>query len=462
MKALVSCPNLQGALSRFSLAVVDLGEDRVQWVDTTAFVDPKHDLGITGVAIFPDMVLLAVQSPARPRLVKLTGALEYRETIEVPGLRDPHGIAVAGRVALLASTGTNEVLAVDVDTGQSWKHWSFPETNERDVLHLSSIATHEGRILASTHNDPRPGEGRSGCGCIFELATGEILVDGLERPHSLTSIDGHLHFLNSSSGGIVRLDPEGRVEEGPKIEGFARGIAAFGDRLVVGSSSHRLHSRKLGVMTPNQQMTEGWMSDLRFRSSISIVDHASLYPRRSVDFTLLAPEIFDICILSADPSPAVLLDDAMILRAASQRHELWRLRYQVERQHAQIDKLKTYMGRRRLHEKAVIRQVQFNGVVLSGTAFDPDRPEAAIHIRAAIDNRHVFYARADLARSEGSVAEVRRPRFALQVPPSVLGRDRHRIELDVPDAATCEKVVLELTSNTMPRNEISGVPEISS
>lgn len=461
MKVLVSCPNLQGQLSRFSLAVITLEGDGIDWVDTRAFIDPRVDLGITGIAVLPDMTLVAIQSPSRPRVVKLSNALEYWETIEVPGLKDPHGMAVMDRTILMASTGTNEILAVDVDTGRTWKHWTFHETTDRDVLHLSSIALHDGRVLVSTHNSPLPGPDRSGCGCILDVATGESLVDGLERPHSLASIGGHLHFLNSSSGGIARLGEGGRIEAGPRIEGFTRGIALAGGRLLVGASSLRLHSRKQGVTTPNEQTNEGWMTDRRYRSSIAVLDQVSFEVQRSIGFTLLAPELFDIAVLEAEPSPHVLLGNAEVLRSASQRHEIWMLRLRLERQHEHIGKLRAAMHRRRLHEKAVIRLVRFNGTTLSGVAFDPDRPDAAIHVRAAIDGRHVFYARSDLARAEPSESEVRRPRFALQIPPSVLGRARHRIEIDVPDAASCEKVILELSSVPPARAGTSTVTELN-
>ncbi len=444
MKVLLSSPNLPGVPSRYCLSVLDLDGRFFRWIDTSAFIDTRTDLGITGIAAIPDGVLLAIQSPSRPRIVRLSPHLVYQKAIEVPGLRDPHGLAVADGVVYVASTGTNEILAFDPDTGRHWRHWAFGERTDRDVLHLSSLAFHDGRLLATAHNHPLKEAFPSDCGCIIEPSGGGVLLSDLHRPHTLISSVGRLHFLNSAGGSIARLGPDGAIDREAVLGGFLRGVARVGDKLIVGSSSQRLHSRKLGVANANLALDEAWIGDRRFKSSIVVLDAETFVIWERIDFTLMAPEIFDVHPLVVEPDPRVLLDEAEMLRSCSMRHEIWALRTRVDRQREALAKTAQGDARRHVHERAVISFTGFDGGAISGEAYNPTRPGSAVYVRVIVDGQHVFYARSDLGRGQAVDVMAPRPRFSLQIPTGMLGQHRHRIELDVPDASQCAKVVLDL------------------
>jgi len=445
MKVLLSCPNLQGALCRLSLCILDLDRGHFQWVDTGGFLQAGTDLGVTGLARVADGYLLAIQSPTRPRLVHLAPDLTYMRSATVEGLRDPHGLAVEGESVFVASTGTNTVYRYEPKSGRFWTHWRFERNPAQDALHLSSVLVADGALLATAHNDPRSYPARDGRGCVLNLDTGAVVVEGLDHPHSLAQLAGRLHVLDSQRGELLRLAADGTVELRSALGGFLRGIAPVAGRLLVGISSHRLHSRKEGAMLAYQSMDDGWMTDPKFRSAIALVDPLTLAEQKRYEFTLLAPEIFDALPLTSDPAESVLIDDAALWRTATMRHEIWMLTRRGHERSSALSRLRGEVRRRVLHDHAILRVDGITQNTLRGTAFDPAQPANPTHVRVVIDDRHVFYARADLARaSAGAAADDRRPSFSLQLPSSVLSNGRHVVVVDIPDAIRCEPVVLEV------------------
>ena len=102
---------------------------------------------------------------------------------------------------------------------------------------------------------------------LFDLASGEIAVQGLSMPHSPRWHNGRLWLLESGRGTLAVADPgAGTVETVAELPGFTRGLCFLGDLAFVGLSqiresstfgdlpvTHRLQERQSGV----------WMVDLR-------------------------------------------------------------------------------------------------------------------------------------------------------------------------------------------------------
>lgn len=114
-----------------------------------------------------------------------------------------------------------------------------------DRCHLNGVAFEDGHprfVTALGRTDTPRGwqENRYAGGVLVDVASGEVLLDGLAMPHSPRIIDGDLYFLTSADGALCRADPEaGRYEVVTRVPGFARGLARLGPYLFVGHSRIR-------------------------------------------------------------------------------------------------------------------------------------------------------------------------------------------------------------------------------
>jgi uncharacterized protein (TIGR03032 family) len=126
-----------------------------------------------------------------------------------------------------------------------WKPPFLSRPAAEDRCHLNGLAMLDGRpkyVTAFSRTDTVDswrGRLRDG-GCVVDVESGEIVVDGLSMPHSPRIHRGQLWVLNSGTGWFGRVDI-GRGEFVPLTfcPGFARGLAFHGDYAVVGLSASR-------------------------------------------------------------------------------------------------------------------------------------------------------------------------------------------------------------------------------
>ena len=155
------------------------------------------------------------------------------------GTVDIHDVLLAGGLMYLAATQDNAVMCLDGDYNCMEK-WQLP--GEEDSSHLNSVALYKGRLLASVfgrftkHREYK--EGTRGRGQIIDIRSGEVLLEGLSQPHSLT-VDGDLlYFCCSQDKTLYAYDGQ-RFVSSVLLPGYARGVAIGENFIYVGLSLSR-------------------------------------------------------------------------------------------------------------------------------------------------------------------------------------------------------------------------------
>jgi len=162
-------------------------------------------------------------------------APRFVESIPLPTVIDVHALVLDGEHVIVASTGSDEVVRVNLADGDCdilWRAGSAP----KDTHHLSGLLMHEGRLL-STAFGPRLGRSWADAvdGYIYDLSSGVYLARGIYQPHSPASHEGSLYFCESPRGFIRSL--YGAVQF---VAGYARGLVfTGGDSYAAGCSVAR-------------------------------------------------------------------------------------------------------------------------------------------------------------------------------------------------------------------------------
>jgi Domain of unknown function (DUF4915) len=167
---------------------------------------------------------------------------------------DIHDVLVDQNLIYLAATQSNEVICVDSNYNRV-NSWRLP--GEEDSSHLNSVAIYRGELIASIfgsftkHREYK--EGTLGLGKIINVRTGEVLIDGLSQPHSLTVKDDLLYFCSSEEKKLYVYDGK-RIINTVLLPGYARGVAVGDNYIYVGISLSRnietnLHELSSGAIS---------------------------------------------------------------------------------------------------------------------------------------------------------------------------------------------------------------------
>ena len=126
-----------------------------------------------------------------------------------------------------------------------WKPAFISRLAAEDRCHLNGLAFDNGELRYATavsRSDVADGwrDRRTGGGIVIDVATQEIVADGLSMPHSPRLRDGRLWLLNSGAGELGFIDvATGRFEPVAFCPGYARGLAFAGNFAIVGLSLAR-------------------------------------------------------------------------------------------------------------------------------------------------------------------------------------------------------------------------------
>lgn len=172
-------------------------------------------------------------------LVSDTRGIElYRR---VDALVDAHDAVWLDGELVVASTSSNSLLWLGAG-GDVTRTWTAPGSG--DAWHLNSLVVDDGRLLACAFGRferhrgwAAPGAAR-GRGIVFDVESGETVVDGLSCPHTPFRLDGRWAVCDSADDALVVLD-DGRVVERVDLGGWTRGAAVVGDWVYVGVSARR-------------------------------------------------------------------------------------------------------------------------------------------------------------------------------------------------------------------------------
>ena len=190
---------------------------------------------------------------------------------------DAHDVLLTPNRCLAVSTLDNSL----VELGGRRPRSVHVLPGEPDSWHFNCVADVQGELFASAFR--RGGTFRQwaenpyGSGCVFSLATGGVVADGLSMPHSPRLVDGLWLICDSARNDLIEVDPEHPSERVRTVGlgGYTRGLDLDDDHLYVGISPER----KNGV-------------DASATASLAIVDRKSW---NLVDRVPVAcPEVYDV------------------------------------------------------------------------------------------------------------------------------------------------------------------------
>ena len=126
-----------------------------------------------------------------------------------------------------------------------WRPPFISRLAAEDRCHLNGLAMDDGKpayVTMVSRSDVVDGwrDRRSDGGLVMDVATGEVVADGLSMPHSPRLANGKLYLLDSGAGRFGAVDPaNGQFEEICFCPGFARGLSIHGDYALIGLSLPR-------------------------------------------------------------------------------------------------------------------------------------------------------------------------------------------------------------------------------
>jgi hypothetical protein len=248
--------------------------------------------GVTGLATGERFVFAIAQAGAGPaELLVLDRAdlsLVGRHAFE-PG-SDPHSLWAAEDALFVVSTGTDELLRLDLDGSEVvsattvWR--PDPGGTRHDVHHLNAVIELGGALLVSGFG-PKAGQlWRSAAdGFVHDVTADAAVATGIDQPHSPAAVGDRLAYCESRTRS-VRVVGE---ERAARLPGYTRGLCLAGDRLFAATSVGRRVSKSTGLLNnPNDP------GEAAGRCTVSRLDPDTLEVEASLDLGHHAREIYDL------------------------------------------------------------------------------------------------------------------------------------------------------------------------
>jgi uncharacterized protein DUF4915 len=190
-------------------------------------------------------VLRDAGDPDGPGEVLVSDAKGIELYRRVDALIDAHDTVWHDGELVVASTSSNSLLWLGAG-GEVMRAWKAPGSG--DAWHLNSLVVDGGRLLACAFGrfDEHRGWAAPGAapgrGLVFDVESGETVIEGFTCPHTPFRLDGRWAICDSAELALVVLDDDGTVAERVALGGWTRGAAVAGDRLYVGISARRHES----------------------------------------------------------------------------------------------------------------------------------------------------------------------------------------------------------------------------
>jgi uncharacterized protein (TIGR03032 family) len=186
-----------------------------------------------------------------------------------------------------------------------WKPSFISQLVAEDRCHLNGMATENGvpkYVTCVSRSDVADGwrDRRIDGGVVVDVATNEVVVEGLSMPHSPRLHDGKLWMLNSGKGELGWVDPsKGEFNPIAFCPGFARGLTIIGNHAVVGLSEPR--TKKTFDDLPLQSLLEE--KDTKPRCGLMVIDLKTGSTVEWVRIEGVIAELFDVGFLSGVKAP---------------------------------------------------------------------------------------------------------------------------------------------------------------
>ncbi|HEV3449320.1 MAG TPA: TIGR03032 family protein [Gemmataceae bacterium] len=227
------------------------------------------------------------------------------------GNLDVHDVVVesSGRV-VFAVTSFNCLATVSerYNFAPLWRPPFVSALVKEDRCHLNGIALDEGAVHYVTlvsRCDVADGwrDHRRDGGCILEVSSGRVVLDGLSMPHSPRVHAGQLWVLDSGTGRLGRVDrTHGRFELLAFCPGYLRGLAFAGNYAVVGLSRPRHDKNFGGLELETNLIAKGAQP----RCGLSVIDLRSGEESHWLRIEGGVRELYDVIVLPEVLRPAAL------------------------------------------------------------------------------------------------------------------------------------------------------------
>lgn len=189
-----------------------------------------------------------------------------------------------------------------------WKPPFISRIAAEDRCHLNGLAMRDGEpayVTCVGRSDANEGwrEHRRAGGLLIDVASNEIIAQGLSMPHSPRWYRGRLWLLNAGSGEFGHLDlASGRFEPIAFCPGFLRGLSFVGDYAVVGISQQR-ENRSFTDLLLDQRLAE---RGVKARCAIQIIDLRRGDVVHELRIEGAIAELFDTAVLSGCRNPGAV------------------------------------------------------------------------------------------------------------------------------------------------------------
>lgn len=168
------------------------------------------------------------------------GMVMYRR---LDAVKDPHDLRWSVAGIEVVSTGTNEIVTLDV-AGEVVSTWRPVPGLEGDCWHLNCPAEVQGRHYISAfgdfklHREWNPWqENATGRGFLYDIANGQPLISGLTAPHTPMWTGRSWLVCDSGVGDLVEFDADGAELRRKHIGNWTRGMILGEEWLLVGTTS---------------------------------------------------------------------------------------------------------------------------------------------------------------------------------------------------------------------------------
>ncbi|MCB9283330.1 MAG: TIGR03032 family protein [Lewinellaceae bacterium] len=258
-------------------------------------------------------VLVLVNSPELafhyPRQPRTYDALYMPRAAYYTGQIDIHDLDYGAGGELFA-VNTSFSCLIKIDDNYSftpiWKPPFISHLASEDRCHLNGMAMQDGKpkyVTAFSTGDKMQAwrDVVTTGGIVMDVATNEIVAEGVPMPHSPRLFDGKLYLLLSATGELVQLDlNSGKYDVVCRIEGFVRGLARCGDYAFIGLSRLRKSSSTFAKLK---------IADVANQAGIAVVHLPSGAFVGEIKYHMSVDELYDVQVLPGLLRPGILNTD---------------------------------------------------------------------------------------------------------------------------------------------------------
>ena len=189
-----------------------------------------------------------------------------------------------------------------------WRPPFISRLAAEDRCHLNGLAMVEGRpkyVTAVSQTDVADGwrDRRRDGGCVIDVDSNKVVVEGLSMPHSPRWYKGRLWLLDSGTGYFGALDSKKNTFERIAFcPGYIRGLAFAGDYAVVGLSKPRENKTFTGLELDDNLTEKG----VEARCALQVIDLCSGDVVHWLRIDGIVEELYDVVTLSGVVRPMAL------------------------------------------------------------------------------------------------------------------------------------------------------------